>query len=92
MLVLGIESSCDETAAAVVADGERKARSREHERLYREEFTRLAVHSLTRSTTRHREEPPKEAPRPVSDEADVLVRATPGMYEVLRRLLVAVGG
>ena len=33
-----------------------------------------------------------ETPRPVIDEADVLVRATPGVYEVLTRLLTAVGG
>jgi trehalose 6-phosphate phosphatase len=33
-----------------------------------------------------------ETPRPVTDEADVLVRATPGMFEVLSRLLTAVGG
>ena len=33
-----------------------------------------------------------ETPRPVIEEADVLVRATPGVYEALTRLLVAVGG
>jgi trehalose 6-phosphate phosphatase len=33
-----------------------------------------------------------ETPRPVVDEADVLVRATPGVYQALRRLLAAVGG
>jgi trehalose 6-phosphate phosphatase len=33
-----------------------------------------------------------ETPRPVIDDADVLVRATPGVYEVLTRLLTAVGG
>ena len=32
-----------------------------------------------------------ETPRPVIDDADVLVRATPGVYEVLTRLLTAVG-
>ena len=33
-----------------------------------------------------------ETPRPVIDEADVLVRATPGVYVALSRLLTAVGG
>lgn len=33
-----------------------------------------------------------ETPRPVIDDADVLVRATPGVYEVLTRLLTAIGG
>ncbi len=33
-----------------------------------------------------------ETPRPVIDDADVLVRATPGVFEVLTRLLTAVGG
>jgi len=33
-----------------------------------------------------------ETPRAVIDEADVLVRATPGVYEALTRLLAAVGG
>lgn len=33
-----------------------------------------------------------ETPRPVTEEADVLVRATPGVYEALTRLLAAVGG
>ncbi len=33
-----------------------------------------------------------ETPQAVTDEADVLVRATPGMYEVLTRLLAATGG
>jgi len=33
-----------------------------------------------------------ETPRPVIEEADVLVRATPGVYETLTRLLAAVGG
>jgi trehalose 6-phosphate phosphatase len=33
-----------------------------------------------------------ETPRPVLDESDVRVQATPGMYEVLRRLLEAAGG
>ena len=33
-----------------------------------------------------------ETPRPVIDDADVLVGATPGVYEVLTRLLTAVGG
>lgn len=33
-----------------------------------------------------------ETPRPVIDESDVRVQATPGMYEVLRRLLAAAGG
>ncbi|MCX6373774.1 MAG: trehalose-phosphatase, partial [Actinobacteria bacterium] len=33
-----------------------------------------------------------ETPRPVMDDADVLVQATPGVYEVLSRLLTAVGG
>jgi len=33
-----------------------------------------------------------ETPRPVVDEADVLVRATPGVYAALSRLLSAVGG
>ena len=32
-----------------------------------------------------------ETPRPVIEEADVLVRATPGVYEALKRLLAAVG-
>ena len=32
-----------------------------------------------------------ETPRPVTDEADVLVRATPGVFDVLTRLLAAVG-
>jgi trehalose 6-phosphate phosphatase len=34
----------------------------------------------------------KETPRPVTDEADVRVAATPGMYEALGRLLAAAGG
>jgi len=34
----------------------------------------------------------RETPRPVIDESDVRVSATPGMYEVLRRLLDAAGG
>lgn len=34
----------------------------------------------------------KETPRPVTDEADVHVAATPGMYEALSRLLAAAGG
>jgi len=34
----------------------------------------------------------KETPRPVIDESDVRVAATPGMCEVLRRLLTAAGG
>jgi trehalose 6-phosphate phosphatase len=34
----------------------------------------------------------KETPRPVLDEADVRVAATPGMYDVLCRLLAAAGG
>ena len=33
-----------------------------------------------------------ETPRPVTEEADVLVLATPGVYEALTRLLAAVGG
>ena len=33
-----------------------------------------------------------ETPRPVIEEADVLVRATPGVYAALTRLLAAVGG
>jgi trehalose-phosphatase len=33
-----------------------------------------------------------ETPQPVIDEADVLVRATPGVYVALTRLLAAVGG
>jgi trehalose 6-phosphate phosphatase len=33
-----------------------------------------------------------ETPRPVRDEADVLVRATPGVFAALTRLLKAVGG
>jgi trehalose 6-phosphate phosphatase len=33
-----------------------------------------------------------ETPRPVIEEADALVRATPGVYEALARLLAAVGG
>ncbi len=33
-----------------------------------------------------------ETPRPVLEGADVLVRATPGVHEALRRLLAAVGG
>jgi len=33
-----------------------------------------------------------ETPRPVIEDADVLVRATPGVYEALTRLLAAVGG
>jgi trehalose 6-phosphate phosphatase len=33
-----------------------------------------------------------ETPRPVTDAADVLVRATPGVHEVLSRLAEAVGG
>jgi trehalose 6-phosphate phosphatase len=33
-----------------------------------------------------------ETPRPVIDDADVLVRATPGVYEALTRLLAAVEG
>jgi hypothetical protein len=36
--------------------------SREHKRLYQEEFTRLALRSLTRSTAREREAKPKETP------------------------------
>ena len=32
-----------------------------------------------------------ETPRPVIDAADVLVRATPGVHEVLARLAAAVG-
>lgn len=34
----------------------------------------------------------EETPRPVREEADVLVRATPGVYEALARLAAAVGG
>jgi trehalose 6-phosphate phosphatase len=34
----------------------------------------------------------QETPRPVTDEADVCVAATTGIYEVLRRLLAAAGG
>jgi len=33
-----------------------------------------------------------ETPHPVIEDADVLVRATPGVYEALTRLLAAVGG
>jgi trehalose 6-phosphate phosphatase len=33
-----------------------------------------------------------ETPRPVTEEADVLVRATPGVHQVLTRLLAAAGG
>jgi trehalose 6-phosphate phosphatase len=33
-----------------------------------------------------------ETPRPVTEEADVLVRATPGVFEALTRLRAAVGG
>jgi trehalose-phosphatase len=33
-----------------------------------------------------------ETPRPVIEDADVLVRATPGVFEALMRLLAAVGG
>ena len=33
-----------------------------------------------------------ETPRPVLEDADVLVRATPGVYEVLARLLASVAG
>ena len=32
-----------------------------------------------------------ETPRPVTEAADVLVRATPGVHEVLSRLAAAVG-
>ena len=33
-----------------------------------------------------------ETPRPVLEDADVLVRVTPGVYEALKRLLAAIGG